>query len=36
LPEGVEKGRKGKHTAEWPGAEERVPETAEAVAAEMK
>ena len=28
LPEGIERGSRGKHTAEWPGAEERVPETA--------
>jgi len=28
LPEGVERGMKGKHTAEYPAAEERVPETA--------
>jgi len=28
LPEGVERGSRGKHTADWPGAEERVPETA--------
>lgn len=35
LPEGVEKGSRGKHTAEWPGAEERVPATADEVASEM-
>lgn len=34
LPEGVERGSRGKHTAEWPGAEERVPDTAETVARE--
>lgn len=26
LPEGVEKGTKGKHNPDWPGAEEREPE----------
>ncbi|KAK3337781.1 hypothetical protein B0T19DRAFT_472606 [Cercophora scortea] len=31
LPEGVEKGGRGKHTAEWPGAEEREPASAEEV-----
>jgi len=29
LPEGVERGSRGKHTADWPGAEERVPEIAQ-------
>ncbi|KAK5626707.1 hypothetical protein RRF57_002422 [Xylaria bambusicola] len=28
LPEGVYKGMRGKHTDEWPGAEERVPDKA--------
>ncbi|KAL0930708.1 uncharacterized protein CTRU02_214783 [Colletotrichum truncatum] len=35
LPEGVEKGSRGKHTADWPGAEERMPATADVVAAEL-
>ena len=35
LPEGVEKGKKGKHTRDWPGAEERMPATADEVAAEQ-
>ncbi|KAL7916505.1 hypothetical protein GGI35DRAFT_433244 [Trichoderma velutinum] len=35
LPEGVEKGMKGKGSGDWPGAEERVPETADQVASEM-
>ncbi|KAK0746812.1 hypothetical protein B0T18DRAFT_429709 [Schizothecium vesticola] len=35
LPEGIERGMKGKHKPEWPGAEERVPESAEHVAAEQ-
>jgi len=34
LPEGVERGMRGKHTADWPGAEERVPASADEVAAE--
>ncbi|KOS19636.1 hypothetical protein ESCO_000048 [Escovopsis weberi] len=34
LPEGVEKGMRGKGTDEYPGAEDRVGETAEAVATE--
>jgi len=36
LPDGVEKGAKGKHAADWPGAEERMPATADEVAAERK
>jgi hypothetical protein len=35
LPEGVERGARGKHTADWPGAEERLPATADEVAAEQ-
>ena len=27
LPEGVERGMRGKHTADYPGAEEREPES---------
>ena len=34
LPEGVEKGTRGKHSADWPVAEERFPATANEVAAE--
>jgi hypothetical protein len=34
LPEGVEKGGRGKHTTDRPGAEERMPATADEVAAE--
>ena len=36
LPEGVEKGAKGKHTTDWPGAEERMPVTADELAAERR
>jgi hypothetical protein len=34
LPEGVEKGSRGKGNADYPGAEERVPAKADEVAAE--
>ncbi|KAI1372514.1 hypothetical protein F4677DRAFT_264463 [Hypoxylon crocopeplum] len=36
LPEGVEKGSKGKGSAEYPSATERIPVSAEEVAAEHK
>ncbi|CAI6101190.1 unnamed protein product [Clonostachys chloroleuca] len=35
LPEGVERGSRGKHTTDWPGAEERFPASADEVAAEQ-
>lgn len=35
LPEGIERGMKGKDKPDWPGAEERVPESAERVATEQ-
>lgn len=34
LPEGVERGSRGKQNTDWPGAEERLPVSAEQVAAE--
>ncbi|KAK8074211.1 hypothetical protein PG994_005110 [Apiospora phragmitis] len=36
LPEGIVKGSRGKHTEDYPGAEERVPESAETVASERR
>jgi hypothetical protein len=35
LPEGVEKGTRGKHRPDWPGAEDRPPASAEEVASEL-
>lgn len=36
LPEGVEKGTRGKASADYPSASERIPTSAEEVAAEMQ